>query len=135
MRHLGQFLTIATLLAVPLAQPSAAATSVETALAETALAETALVQATKSSEKYQHPYPSDMVEAYTKTCSNAGGKRIPRSVMSAICTCTIEEFQNTFSLKEFTAIGDSIEKGKGVPPEMTKIMEDCVEQVINRPNV
>jgi hypothetical protein len=130
MRHLGQLLTIATLLVVPLARPSAAAMLVEAVPATAVSAVTV-----KSGEKYQHPYPDEMVGAYVKTCSNAGGKRIPASIMTAICTCTIEEFQNTFSLSEFTAIGDSIEKGKGVPPAMTKIMEDCVEQVVNRPNV
>jgi hypothetical protein len=89
----------------------------------------------KTSESPKYPYPADAIEAYVSSCSKAGQNRIPRAIMTEICSCTIEEFQNQFSFKEFRAIGEGIQKGKDIPPEMTRTMESCVQQVIAKPNV
>jgi hypothetical protein len=84
----------------------------------------------------KYPYGADMVAEYVDACSSAGNGSIPAETMKSICTCTIEVFQNTYTLKEFTKIGQAIESGKTkeIPPEMTTITEDCVKQTLLKPN-
>jgi hypothetical protein len=89
----------------------------------------------KASNSPKYPYPEEAIDVYVKSCSKAGQNRIPRAIMTEICSCTIDEFQNQFSFKEFRAIGEGIQKGKDIPPEMSKTMENCVQQVIAKPNV
>ncbi|MBE9028428.1 hypothetical protein IQ266_01495 [filamentous cyanobacterium LEGE 11480] len=95
------------------------------------------VQATGSrqSSRFTYEYPEKVVQAYVSACGNEATDRVPQPVMQAICVCTIEEFQNEFSLPEFRAIGQAIQEERDVPPEMNRIMSDCVRQVMVRPNV
>jgi hypothetical protein len=89
-----------------------------------------------TAEAPKYPYGVDMVKEYVDACSSAGDGTVPAETMKSICTCTIEVFQNTYTLKEFTKIGQAIESGKTkeIPPEMTTITEDCVKQILAKPN-
>jgi hypothetical protein len=90
----------------------------------------------KAENTPKNPYPEEIVTGYVEECSSAGGEKVPKNIMNAICVCTIEEFQNTYTLKEFKKIGEAIEQGrtKDVPPQMTTITEDCVKEVLTPPN-
>jgi hypothetical protein len=96
----------------------------------------ASIAAPGDSAQAKYPYPEEMVTTYIEECSSAGAGKVPANIMRDICTCTIEEFQNTYSLTEFRRIGEAIEKGraKEIPPEMGKITETCVQDVLQKPN-
>jgi hypothetical protein len=97
---------------------------------------TAGMAAQKKVDAMKNTYPEEIVTGYVEACSTAGVGKIPANVMKDICSCTIVGFQNTFTLKEFQKIGEALDQGnrKDVPPEMTKITEDCVKVVLTKPN-
>jgi hypothetical protein len=96
----------------------------------------AVAVAAPTADKPKYPYPEEMVISYVDECASQASGRVPDSVMRAICTCTIEEFQNTYPMAEFKKIGEAIEKGKSkdIPLEMMKITEECVKEVLTKPN-
>ncbi len=92
------------------------------------------VQAAQSNGR-RYEYPVAVVQTYVNACGSEGIEPIPQPVMYEICVCTIEEFQNEFSLKAFREIGESIRDDRDVPPAMYEIMMDCMQQVMLRPDV
>ncbi|NJN49855.1 MAG: hypothetical protein HC805_08950 [Alkalinema sp. RL_2_19] len=95
------------------------------------------VQATGSmnGNRPTYQYPEAVVQTYVQACGSAATDRVPQPVMREICLCTIEAFQDEFSLPEFRAIGQAIQAARDVPPAMNLIMSDCVQQVMLRPDV
>jgi hypothetical protein len=75
-------------------------------------------------------YPETVVQAYVDACGSEALPHIPQPIMHEICVCTIEEFQNAFSLQEFRAIGQAIREERDVPPAMYQIMSDCARQAM-----
>jgi hypothetical protein len=127
-----QLVVAATLVAMSVL--SLSGSSVIAAPAKAAPKPATAIKSATDAPKY--PYGADMVTEYVDACSSAGDGTVPAATMKSICTCTIEAFQNTYTLKEFTKIGQAIESGKTkeIPPEMTTITEDCVKQTLLKPN-
>jgi hypothetical protein len=124
---------VATLMAMSVF--SLAGSTVIAAPAKAAPAKTTPVKTKPTADAPKYPYGTEMVKEYVDACSSAGDGTVPAETMKSICTCTIEVFQNTYTLKEFTKIGQAIESGKTkeIPPEMTTITEDCVKQILAKP--
>jgi hypothetical protein len=86
-----------------------------------------------SPQTYQ--YPESVVQVYVEACGGAATDRVSQPIMHSICVCTIEEFQNTFSLREFQRLSQLLKAGQETPAAMERIMGDCVRQVMLRPDV
>lgn len=79
------------------------------------------------------PYPAEAVEVFTKTCVEQGdSKTISPEAMQQICTCSIEEIQQTYSFEQFTEIGTGLGQGKAAPAELNSIVQACVAEVIKK---
>lgn len=81
----------------------------------------------------RYAYPDKVVQTYLEACGGTATDRVSQPVVHAVCVCTITEFQNTFSLKEFRELGQAIAIGREVPA-MDQIMLDCARQVMLRDN-
>jgi hypothetical protein len=104
-----------------------------TALCSFMAASGALPAQARSSIGIKYAYPNQVVQTYLDACGGTGTDRVAQPVVHAVCVCTIDEFQNTFSLKEFRALGQAIAIGREVPV-MDQIMLDCARQVMLRDN-
>jgi hypothetical protein len=81
----------------------------------------------------QYAYPDQVVQTYLDACGGRATDRVSQPVVYAVCVCTIDEFQTTFSLTEFRELGQAIQAGREVPA-MDQIMLDCARQVMLRDN-
>jgi hypothetical protein len=81
----------------------------------------------------RYEYPDKVVQTYLEACGGTATDRVSQPVVHAVCVCTIDEFQNTFSLREFRELGQAIQAGREVPA-MDQIMLDCARQVMLRDN-
>jgi hypothetical protein len=81
-----------------------------------------------------YAYPDRVVQTYLEACGGTATDRVSQPIMQAVCVCTIEEFQTSFSLRTFQQMGQAIKAGREVP-EMDQIMSDCARQVMLRPDI
>lgn len=89
----------------------------------------------KNSDNLKYQYPATVVEAYVGACGSEATEMLSQPMMQDICLCTIEEFQQYYSLREFRDIGQTIAAGGDAPSDMKRITSDCVQQVMLRPDV
>jgi hypothetical protein len=95
----------------------------------------ALPAQARSSSQMKYQYPETVVQVYVEACGGSATDRVSQPIMHSICVCTIEEFQNTFSLREFRRLSQMLKAGQETPAAMERIMGDCVRQVMLRPDV
>jgi hypothetical protein len=76
-----------------------------------------------------HVYPASVVQTYMAACGGTATDRVAQPLVHSICVCTIDVFQNQFSLREFRAMGQAIQAGQPVP-KMDQVMLDCARQVL-----
>jgi hypothetical protein len=95
----------------------------------------ALPAQARSSSAMKYQYPETVVQVYVEACGGSATDRVSQPLMHSICVCTIEEFQNTFSLREFQRFSQILKSGHETPAAMERIMGDCVRQVLLRPDV
>ncbi len=81
----------------------------------------------------KYKYPGKVVQTYLAACGGTATDRVSQPVVNAVCVCTIDQFQQTFSLKEFRQLGQAIQAGREVPA-MDQIMLNCARQVMLRDN-
>jgi hypothetical protein len=82
----------------------------------------------------KYVYPQSVVQTYVAACGGTATDRVAQPLVHSICMCTIDEFQNQFSLREFRAMGQAIQAGQAVP-EMDQVMLDCARQVLPQPAI
>ena len=75
-------------------------------------------------------YPPQVVKAFTDACAAGGGGKVDAEVMKKVCSCAIDEIQNQYSLAEFVAVAQSMEKTNNMNDRVTKIVQGCVEQAV-----
>jgi hypothetical protein len=82
----------------------------------------------------KHVYPVSVVQTYMAACGGTATDRVAQPLVHSICVCTIDAFQNQFSLREFRAMGQAIQVGQAVP-KMDQVMLDCARQVLPQPTI
>jgi hypothetical protein len=99
-----------------------------------AQARTAMVSDRSAVIGVKHVYPTSVVQTYMAACGGTATDRVAQPLVQSICVCTIGEFQNQFSLREFRAMGQAIQAGQSVP-KMDQVMLDCARQVLPKPTI
>jgi hypothetical protein len=89
-----------------------------------------LIQVTIATAQTKHTYPPELVSKFTAECAAQAGKTDP-ALMQALCTCTINEIQNRYSLEEFREMGMAVDKGTPVPKEFEEISYACATKIIS----
>jgi hypothetical protein len=102
------------------------------ALGSFLVASFALPAQARTSIGVKHVYPAAVVQTYVAACGGTATDRVAQPLVHSICVCTIDEFQNQFSLREFRTMGQAIQAGQAVP-EMDQVMLDCARQVLPEP--
>jgi hypothetical protein len=75
-------------------------------------------------------YPPEVVNAFTEACVSGAGKTVDPKVMQQICTCTIGEIQAQYTLEEFVAVANTMEKTNTLPAPVNQMVESCTMQAI-----
>jgi hypothetical protein len=98
------------------------------------MASFALPAEARTSIGTKYVYPTSVVQTYLSACGGTATDRVAQPLVHSICVCTIDEFQNQFSLQEFRAMGQAIQAGQAVP-QMDQVMLDCARQVLPQPTI
>jgi hypothetical protein len=73
-------------------------------------------------------YPDTVVTGFIETCVQQGDQQVSAEIMKKICTCSISGIQNQYTYAEFIEIDKALNQGKELPPEVTQVVQDCVQQ-------
>ncbi len=75
-------------------------------------------------------YPQPVVKAFTDACASGGGDKVNPEIMKKVCSCAIDEIQAQYTLDEFLAVAQAMDKTNTMNDKVTKIVQGCVEQAI-----
>lgn len=63
-------------------------------------------------------FPAEFREGYIEGCA--------AEATVAFCTCTLDRFEEIYTLEEFTAVFTQMESDASMPPEVEAILADCI---------
>jgi hypothetical protein len=75
-------------------------------------------------------YPAQVVQAFTDACTAGGSGKVNPELMKKVCGCAIDEIQSQYTLDQFVAVAQNMEKTNTMNAKVTKIVQGCVEQAI-----
>jgi hypothetical protein len=75
-------------------------------------------------------YPPQVVKAFTDACVSGSGGKVNAELMKSVCSCAIDEIQNQYTLEEFIAVAEKMEKSNTMNDKITTIVQGCVEQAL-----
>ncbi|MEC4894420.1 MAG: hypothetical protein SAL07_13915 [Oscillatoria sp. PMC 1051.18] len=76
-------------------------------------------------------YPQELVEVFTQSCvTSAVDSGLTEQPAQFICSCSIQKFQNRYTLEEFIELTQQTPAGT-IPEVFTEITSSCVAELIN----
>jgi hypothetical protein len=74
-------------------------------------------------------YPKPVVRGFIDGCITSGRNNDP-NLMAQLCSCAIQNIQETYTLEQFVAIGRKSRSSKIPPKEIIQVTNICVKAVL-----
>jgi hypothetical protein len=76
-----------------------------------------------------HTYPEEVTQTYLSHCVSSGkGYGMTDTQATSYCNCTINKFQDNYTLEEFVSISQQISQNQ-TPPQLMEIVNACTAAV------
>jgi hypothetical protein len=78
-----------------------------------------------------HQYPADFIQSYNQECMQTSmGEGLAATEATRLCKCTVNQFQQQYSLTEFKQLTAAAATNKKSEAALVEVGQSCFEQIL-----